>query len=1253
MDFPVEFEILIKAGLYEKTPDRDKMDDINRYLKENQNAGDNDLPVNFCLFTRHPLEFTCKIAIDEKGNVTIDGRNCSYMDLLIKDDDVWAKLFVVKRKVKEKGARHIITVSITNELKKKKRNIKRPEFCIFQPEIILYAERSIFLPFTNQALIKEDRPEEIKSLQLQYLKYASFASGHGCAASWEDYEKSEMPLSDWLKAKKYVRSEIIPTYEVAMSDVDFRDSDRFEGIRDILDLRRLLPVNYGGINKDVLLDELKQFIDRYDEWIDGERKRLEEYLTTLGIDEIEKRNTLQNRANKNLDVCKALYTRMLNGIKTLKKNEKALNAFRDANLAIYLQRAFGKYIKTKKSEKESQKLYTHLLQDRQWVEDYNTPPPDIDGFVKQHYEVRWRPFELAFLLSQICGMVDDACNDRSTADLIWFSTGGGKTEAYLGLVAFTIFYRRLAYPEESGGVTALMRYTMRLLNKQQFSRAVPLICACELIRKTYRNTNAANLGQPCPDYGNERISIGIWVGASLMPNKWESNGDIKGFWEASKIMMHDSIRDINDDDVKYSLPLSECPCCGARLMMDKDGNHRKGRWGIIGSKVVVPYNRDAHYSQTGYLICTNKNCHFGISDLMVNNTSIDLYSSFYLPLQGEDSYNRRNRIKDIIDQACDKINQGSGGFPVYFVDETIYEKKPTLLFSTIDKYASINWKLESFRLFNLCQNDQDNGYFHCSRPPELIIQDELHLISSALGSIYGVYEIAIDELCTRRINNTILKPKIVGATATSRNAENQCNMLYGRSSFMQFPPPALDADDSFYSRKKPVDYVIPKEDREGFCRAFGRLYLGIMPSGFTHTVTMIRLVSVLTQLIHGLDENDEVLDKYYNVLLYFNSLKELGKFRTLVQDDIPAYRKTLGLRTGTVYQGYDNERFIELSSQLSGDEIQTNLDNLEKTCLSQVRTQVSKNQKEALLSIGVLRKSDVLYQNNSLHDEFIDFIQFLDRDRKMILFKLITGQEYYDDEDNLNKALLDKIKILLDPAEDNNVKQLTGATNMISVGVDIPRLNIIEITGQPKMHAEYIQASSRVGRYYPGIVLATYNSAKNRDRSHYEKFSDFHRAFYKDVESNSVTPYSVPALEKALHSVVYALMRKEFFGDTNDATITTSNENEVNAALDRIQQFIIQRLNNFGAEEAFGRNVNEILTTIKENWKTLSQIQIFYPEYDYWSSSYFDDKLYYDPEKYLQMLNNPDAPFFGIKKAAMTSLRNVENNTSIQIKRYN
>ena len=511
-------------------------------------------------------------------------------------------------------------------------------------------------------------------------------------------------------------------------------------------------------------------------------------------------------------------------------------------------------------------------------------------------------------------------------DLLWFPTGGGKTEAYLALIAFLAFYRKLSVGEaknEGDGVAAIMRYTLRLLTTQQFSRATAVILACEAIRRGCIPEADCSSNE----LGNSPFSIGLWVGGGAVPNKVNDAADALS----------------SSSDQATPRQLVNCPACRESL-----------NW--------------FHNKQAGaiHVRCENKNC---------------------ILFHPEEP------------------------LPVWTVDEDIYRVRPTLLIGTIDKFAQIVRRVDVNRLFGL-----DNNH-----PPDLILQDELHLISGPLGTVTGLYEVAIDRMFSYR--GTC--PKIIGSTATIQRASEQVKSLFNRQT-AQFPPPCLDADDSGFAVVDP--------------NAHGRVYTGVTTAGRSAKFSLQAVAASLLQSAVGGTTDDKVRDPYWTLISYFNSLRELGGALVLMQDDVNDSLAILARRRGETPR---NPQLIEE--------------------LTSRRTQ-----------------ADV---------------------RDMLKQLTITA----DAQGSLDIVL---------------------ATNMLSVGVDIPRLGLMLVNGQPKGTAEYIQATSRVGRgNVPGLVIAILNNAKARDRSHYESFPTWHTTLYRDVEPTSVTPFASRARDRALHAVLVALVR--------------------------------------------------------------------------------------------------------------------------------
>jgi hypothetical protein len=588
----------------------------------------------------------------------------------------------------------------------------------------------------------------------------------------------------------------------------------------------------------------------------------------------------------------------------------------------------------------------------------------------------WRPFQISFILMNLHSMLDPEHEDREMVDLIWFPTGGGKTEAYLGLSAFTIFLRRLK-DINNAGTTVLMRYTLRLLTAQQFQRAAALICACDKIR--FENVD---------ELGPSRITIGLWVGESLTP-----------IWRDNARRIFQKMEHGKEEDNPFIV--LKCPWCGAQMgyLKEAKSNKVKGyKRKKIGTKETIAYQ------------CDNSDCDFSKSD-------------FDLPL--------------------------------LVIDEDIYENPPTLLIGTVDKFAMLPWRPQAVSLFG--NRDSQNGI----SPPELIIQDELHLISGPLGSMVGLYETMIEEFCTL----DGIKPKIIASSATISRAKEQINSLYGRGTenVNIFPPQCLNAGDSFFAF----------EDRE----SQGRVYAGIFASALpSHATAQVRVVSGLLQSIKTIQVAEEgTRDPYWTLLTYFNSIRELGHAATLIRADIREYMNSMWIRKGI---SGDERRFInrdiELTSRINSSDIPEYLEQLSKS----------------------------------------------------------YPEESYP------------VDICL-------------ATNMISVGVDIPRLGLMAVIGQPKTTSEYIQATSRVGRSKkgPGLVFTIFNCSKPRDRSHFEHFQEYHSKIYSKVEPTSVTPFSAPARERALHSILIGMIR--FFSSANRTSPRPFPSTEV---IEKVTKLIFDRV---------------------------------------------------------------------------------------------
>lgn len=784
--------------------------------------------------------------------------------------------------------------------------------------------------------------------QMLYRETLEFATGHGVAVHVD-----RAPGDPTRAVRLVTRS--APEFEVPKTEAP--------GVNDhplladlVLDMETLSHVEMGGFST-----ALSALTRAYGAWID--QRRLEANTSSLADH--------QQAASLAIGECERALARIDLGIDLLDADPVAAQAFRFANRAMHLQRVHTKLVDARRTSAKP--------------EDETFGAHDIPR------NRSWRPFQLAFILSNIASLSDLHHPDRATdplaaADLLWFPTGGGKTEAYLGLTAYTLAIRRLqgeiAGHDGESGVGVFMRYTLRLLTLQQFQRATALICACEVIRREDPDT-----------WGQEPFRVGLWVGMSMTPNRTS---------QAEKAIRNEKGTGFTSGTGNPH-QLTYCPWCGTS----------------IDRKAQIDVEVPEKGAGRTFIYCGDK--------------------------LGQCEFSRKQSPR--------------AGLPILVVDEEIYRNPPSLLIATVDKFAQMPWKGAIQNLFGRVEQRCERHGFHAAdfddaskhnktatmpaarshpvkpiRPPDLIIQDELHLISGPLGSMVGLYETAVDELCTWTVDDQRVRPKVIASTATIRRAPDQVHNLFLRDVNV-FPPSGLDARDNFFSIQRKSSGTSP-----------GRLYLGICARGTRLKAALIRVYIALLAASQTLYEEygGKHVDPYMTLVGYFGALRELGGMRRLVDDDV-TQRLRFADERGFKRRGRPVIR--ELTSRLNSEQVPQVLDELGIT---------------------------------------------------------------YDQKSKEQKVY--PIDVLL-------------ATNMISVGVDVPRLGVMAVAGQPKNTAEYIQATSRVGREAPGLVVTIYNWNRPRDLSHYEGFEHYHATLYRQVEPLSVTPFAPRALDRGLSSVLTSLVR--------------------------------------------------------------------------------------------------------------------------------
>ncbi len=739
-------------------------------------------------------------------------------------------------------------------------------------------------PRVDKSLLTEEEQE----LELQYKHRHIYAVGHGAAVNWRQEKQGNR---DQVKE---IWAEFFPSVEVPQVTADVAGRDK-----------RTLQVAYLAsiqTSKGQVFNDLDEFIEDYANWVEEQKSCVD----SIPSDDRE--------AAKRIVKCMSTAViRMKQGVSILRKDPLATQSFALANQAMLDQMIHYDRAQSKKAK------------------------------ALEHY--CWRPFQLAFLLVDIESIVNEDSVYRDTVDLIWFPTGGGKTEAYLGLIAFLIVWRRLKNSTSGGGTAVIMRYTLRLLTAQQYLRATRMICALELIRRK------------TPALGRDPITVGMWVGAATTPNT---------FISAQKIV--DKAAGGNGT-APMELVMDNCPWCGKPFK--------------------APDNYIALPSKFSFC-CKNKNCDFGLAM--------------------------------------------GGIIPSNVVDEALYAEPPTLLIATIDKFARLAWEERTNVFFGKERN----------RPPELIIQDELHLIAGALGTIAGLYEAALETVLVQQG----IHPKYIASTATIRMADQQVRRLYGKEVAV-FPPPGLSCDDSYFARTVPLNEKPGRLYVGYLAPMLGRQPIGKIPSNIVPLAAALLLVP--DAIFATQKDRDVLLDAWWTQVVYHGSLKGVGNSHNAFSNDVREYLR----------------RFSEEVNEI-------NKGNAEETVAIEHRAiRIAQ-----LTSLSSVKENAKTFKN-------------LEQSR--------------NDPECLDAVL---------------------ATNMISVGLDVARLATMIINGQPLTTAEYIQASSRVGRSeIPGVVFINYYRDQARSMSHYENFRPYHESFYRFVEPTSVTPYTYQARVRALHAALVIAVR--------------------------------------------------------------------------------------------------------------------------------
>lgn len=883
-----------------------------------------------------------------------------------------------------------ITVALTNTLQPAPGRAESEAATFFQVGFRVAAVDGRLLPRRPSRPAVDD---DSRLAEILYRDAKEWSVGHTCAATWEDTSETHV---GWVESTWLPRQRVF--------GVDARGHDEFKGVPQ----ECFLASELAKASVSDLETMLRQTPSAWLRWLTASETSAKALLNagTLTADQFA-------LVEEQIASARHGAQRMNSAIDLIVSEPVIRESFQRSQQAMHVQRGW----------KEDQEV-------RAGKQDEAKP-------------LRWRPFQLGFQLLSLASLAKPTTEDgsptadRLTMDLLWFPTGGGKTEAYLALIAFVLFHRRLSRgsaPDSGAGVAVLARYTLRLLTVQQFERAARLVLAVEQQRRSPKSAGRL---------GTVPFSIGLWVGADATPNKVSEAREPEG--------------------AEMAKQLGRCPACGS-TPLDWDFEPMTPRFSVR---------------------CTARNC------------PVSTFPTL----------------------------------SVWTVDQDVYEQRPSILIGTVDKFAQVVRRPEAGRLFG------GDGL----PPPEMILQDELHLISGPLGTVTALYESAIDRLCTTPAG---VPAKIIGSTATIRRAAEQVSQLFNRKVF-QFPPPVLDAGDSCFGV---TDFQSP-----------GRVYVGVTSSGRSPKFSLQAVCASLLQGASELPETPEARDAYWTLVAYFNSLRELGGAHVMMHDDVQDSLQSFARLHSSPGQPRVTRELrdepVELTSRVSSKDIPRRLADLEVRWPAQ--------------------RADLVL-----------------------------------------------------------------ATNMLSVGVDIERLGLMVVNGQPKGMAEYIQATSRVGRQQiPGLIVTVYNAGRPRDRSHFEAFKTWHQLLYREVEATSVTPFAPRARDKALHAVVVALVRHIVKRAVDNPTLTAA---EVDAA-EPLVKWLVARVREIDEGEADA--VDSAARDFLETWASRGALD------SWWDDHKYKKSLLISAEAAARIGALQRVRYRGAAKETPNSMREVEPSISVKLRR--